>query len=207
MQLNMGKSRDALLRCLGAWSQKWSSSAFKGIELGVHKGETSEALLHHFKGLHLTMVDSWAKHFPRDAYYQSGDGCSRLNVIEQEECRQEAIRRTEFAHDRRRILQMTTPEAARVVTGLFDVIFVDADHTYEAVKKDLSLYFPKLASWGLMCGDDYGHPRDQRGLWGVQKAVDEFAVHRNLDVRQDGNFWWFENFLTGKLREADDDDA
>lgn len=36
----------------------------------------------------------------------------------------------------------------------FDVIFVDADHTYEPVKKDILNSIPLLKDGGIICGDD-----------------------------------------------------
>jgi predicted O-methyltransferase YrrM len=54
----------------------------------------------------------------------------------------------------------------------FDWVFVDGDHSYEYVKKDLELYYPKVKPGGIIAGDDYwwspfeGFP--------IRKAVQEF---------------------------------
>jgi len=58
-----------------------------------------------------------------------------------------------------------------------DAVFVDADHSYEAVSKDLPFWFKKLKKGGWLLGDDYNscHP-------GTTKAVDEFAVNNNLQL-------------------------
>ena len=39
--------------------------------------------------------------------------------------------------------------------GLFDFIYIDANHEYDEVKKDIELYLPKLASNGIIGGHDY----------------------------------------------------
>ena len=39
--------------------------------------------------------------------------------------------------------------------GTFDLIFVDGDRTYDAVKKDLELYWPKVKSGGILVGHGY----------------------------------------------------
>jgi predicted O-methyltransferase YrrM len=38
--------------------------------------------------------------------------------------------------------------------GLFDLVFVDGDHRYAAVRHDLSAAYRLLADGGLLCGDD-----------------------------------------------------
>lgn len=38
--------------------------------------------------------------------------------------------------------------------GSFDVVFIDADHTYEPVKKDITLSMRLLKEGGIICGDD-----------------------------------------------------
>ena len=52
--------------------------------------------------------------------------------------------------------------------GYFDFIYIDANHTYEDVKRDLELYLPKLKKGGLIGGHDYYVDWE-----GVVKAVNE----------------------------------
>ena len=55
--------------------------------------------------------------------------------------------------------------------GIADLVFIDADHTYEAVKQDIMLWKPKLKPGGLLSGHDYDkkHPD-------VKRAVDDTVV-------------------------------
>ena len=50
-----------------------------------------------------------------------------------------------------------------------DLVYIDGDHTYEGVVKDLASWFPKVRQGGIICGDDIGWPE-------VKKAVDEFFI-------------------------------
>lgn len=51
--------------------------------------------------------------------------------------------------------------------GSVDVLFVDAGHSYEAVKKDIEAWLPKMKPNGIIVGHDYNS-------WvGVKKAVNE----------------------------------
>jgi predicted O-methyltransferase YrrM len=61
-----------------------------------------------------------------------------------------------------------TDEAAKYFNDEeIDVIFLDAGHSYEAVKKDIEAWLPKMKPNGIMAGHDYT-------AWeGVNKAVTE----------------------------------
>lgn len=76
--------------------------------------------------------------------------------------------------------------------GGYDLVFIDAEHTYEAVKKDIEKWRCPLAIGGIICGHDY-LDFEQPG-YGVNKAVDEVFPNRNLedDILEDGRIkvWW-----------------
>ncbi len=76
----------------------------------------------------------------------------------------------------------------------FDLIYIDADHTYEAVLTDLNNWFPKVKKNGFLAGDDYVKITKQKFgktvKFGVIEAVDEFALKNNLTVYQIPGFNW-----------------
>lgn len=61
----------------------------------------------------------------------------------------------------------------QIPDGSLDCVFVDGDHSYTAVKKDLTLWWKKIRVGGQMLGDDYW-------LADVSRAVHEFANENNL---------------------------
>jgi predicted O-methyltransferase YrrM len=66
---------------------------------------------------------------------------------------------------------MTSDEAVTQFDDLsIDFIYIDGCHTYEAVKKDLQNYYPKIKHGGIISGHDYGGPTTP----GTTKAVNEF---------------------------------
>jgi len=62
-------------------------------------------------------------------------------------------------------------DQCRIAEGFgktFDMVFIDGDHSYDAVLADLVSWAPLIKSQGILAGHDYG------GGWtGVKKAVDE----------------------------------
>jgi hypothetical protein len=59
-----------------------------------------------------------------------------------------------------------------------DLVFIDADHSYNAVSKDLPFWWKKVKIGGWLLGDDYNscHP-------GTTKAVNEFAQKMNMKLQ------------------------
>lgn len=51
------------------------------------------------------------------------------------------------------VYKATTNEAALLVDEKFDLIFIDADHSFEAISLDIDNWLPK--SKGVICGHDY----------------------------------------------------
>lgn len=79
---------------------------------------------------------------------------------------------------------MPTRAAARLVPdGWADFVFIDAAHSYEAVRQDIADWLPKVAPGGWFGGHDYheAHP-------GVIRAVDQSFGSAGVDLL-DGHIW------------------
>jgi hypothetical protein len=93
------------------------------------------------------------------------------------------LKNIEDARDRITILKMSTREAAVILPeGCFDMVFIDADHRYDAVRFDIAHYARLLRRGGLLCG------HDARAGWrGVDRAIEELITH----PREGGKaIWW-----------------
>ncbi len=147
-----------------------------GAEIGVWNGELSEFLLREIPNLELHMIDIWRpaeKDSLLRASNQPGAASRPANHIAR---KFEAVRRTDFARGRRHIRQLLSTEAARKVqAGLLDFVFIDADHTAEAVYRDLVAWYPRVRRRGILCGHDIDHPE-------TIKAAKHFGVRVALDV-------------------------
>lgn len=59
----------------------------------------------------------------------------------------------------------------------FDIILIDADHSYEGVYGDINAYLPKLKEKGYLAFHDYGC-----GMWtGVKQAADQAANENKIE--------------------------
>lgn len=71
-----------------------------------------------------------------------------------------------------------------------DMVYIDADHTYQAVLKDLEAAYPKVKSGGWIMGHDYemnmSKARTAYDCSGLKKAVDEFCTKYNLSIQHLG---------------------
>lgn len=65
--------------------------------------------------------------------------------------------------------------------GLADMVFVDASHDYDSVKRDIQTARKLLRSGGLLCGHDYSKHWPE-----VMKAVDEHVPNRQCH----GSIWF-----------------
>ena len=166
---------NVLAHLLGAAGYR-QDQQIRGLELGVNMGAMASRLFCFFPQLHLTMVDPWIHHGPDSRYRQSGDAVSKRTQRQHDQAFEIAWRETEFAIDRRRLIYQTSEIAAdKVADESLDLIFIDADHSYEAVREDISLWLQKLRPGGVLAGHDYHG-------WGVKQAVDEFALQHGVEI-------------------------
>jgi predicted O-methyltransferase YrrM len=137
-------------------------------EVGVHIGLLSKFLLQSRDDLVFFGVDIW------------GEG--------REDHKNLAERVVTPYKDRANLLQMPSVEAAKLFyPDSLDMVFIDADHSYEAVKDDVLAWLPMVRRGGYIGGHDYNYPGT-----GVRKAVDEFEDSKILTIVEHGaNYTWF----------------
>jgi hypothetical protein len=156
-----------------------------GAEIGVHEGDFSRRILRLARPRRLHLVDPW-RYESAEPYARSLYGGRLGGDQAHMDRRYDAVRRrfrAEVASGQVEILRQRSDEAcARFVDGYFDWVYVDGDHHYEQVLRDLELYARPLKPDGLLTGDDYGGG----GWWGdgVTRAVDDFVARGTCDVVQ-----------------------
>jgi len=118
-----------------------------GAELGVFKGQTFLHLLRTCPDLTMIAVDLWEDQ-PNTPGQEDKIGRDFAGFLAD-------IKRQTEGNPRARIIQDWTVDAADYVEdGSLDFVFVDADHSSEAVRSDILAWQPKLKPEGKMIGHD-----------------------------------------------------
>lgn len=79
-------------------------------------------------------------------------------------------------------IRMNSLEAAKALNVRPDMVYIDAEHTEEAVYVDLCAWYPFVKGHGILCGDDWGFKS-------VMAAVRRFAKENNLRIYGHISFW------------------
>ena len=77
--------------------------------------------------------------------------------------------------------------ADRWADNSIDYVMIDADHSYDAVLRDIRAWWPKIRAGGLLTGDDL------RGSFpGVRQAITEFCQVNDLAWQKQSGCWLLE---------------
>lgn len=133
----------------------------RGAEIGVYLGHYSRILLDNIPDLHLLCVDSWNRNSVRKrAYHEVKEILSRYENVE--------------------IIKGDSVEVSKTIPDKsLDFVFIDADHYYDAVKKDIQVWSKKVKDGGILSGHDYLFGRKSVQ---VVEAVNEYIKENNLEL-------------------------
>ena len=166
-----------------AWRRKYQI----GAEIGVYKGEFSEILLARSSLHKLYCIDTW-----------QNDAMIWKKIPEPNKIYENCANRLKKFGKR---VEMIQGESTQVVKQFkqhsLDFIYLDADHTYNAVLKDLQAWYNKVKPGGMFAGHDFynRYTRKSRILYkGVEKALEEF-LPQDMVVHLTGSAcpsWWID---------------
>jgi len=146
-----------------------------GAEIGVEYGYNAIGILTQLDIKKLYLIDPYWE-FPR----ASGNGVRPTEEMQQ--IKSEALINLKKYEDKIEwVFDYSWNVADQIEDESLDFVYIDGDHRYEAVYKDIELYFSKVKIGGLIGGHDY-IPREK----GVIRAVNKFFPkinHKNWD-------WW-----------------
>jgi hypothetical protein len=161
------------------------------IEIGIEVGKLSATLLGRRPELVLFMVDNWA---PRErqpvGYVDTGDPSAMKTGDEQQE-REAQARAVALEYPGRAFIVKddSVHAAQRFKNCVFDLVFIDGDHSFEGVLADLSAWRLKVRIGGWIGGHDYGNPTSDQDMSGVKSAVDSYFTGMMPETGRD--WTWF----------------
>jgi len=157
---------------------RFKGSSISVAEVGVEYGRTSEILLDRYKQLTLFMVDRWSP-FPSDHPYAiRGDNHALKDAKDQFGVLKTAERATRRWGNRRVIVIDESHAAVEFISEKFDLVFLDADHHQDSVKRDIEAWITMLKPSGVFCGHDYGGDH-----YGVTRVVDALVSEGKFSLR------------------------
>jgi len=163
-------------------------------EVGVLIGALSELILRQRPDVTLLlMVDNWQTVDQQPAAYKATRDIHALHSDPARVAshRAQAEARAALFPGRARIMAMESAAAAQLVPDhSLDLVFIDADHSFEGVSIDIAAWLPKLRAGGWIGGHDYRNP-DPAFRFGVDRAVDEWAAAGARVIETDANFTWW----------------
>lgn len=156
------------------------------VEVGVWRGDNALRVMRAAPpGTRLVAVDQW-REAPVDSEYReyaTKDALASQSAMDR--YYKEAIGKLYPWKSRVRILRMSSVDAARACVGeRFDLVFIDAEHTYAALAADIAAWRPLVRTGGWIGGHDFGKER----FPGVTRAVRE-AFGDEVELGADSTWW------------------
>lgn len=137
-------------------------------EIGVWKGHFARDILKHVDGIdEYWAIDPW-KAFPKES-----GRMFRLANADWDSLYWYAMKMAQV-FSQLKVARMDSAEAAKLFPkGYFDLVFIDGDHSYDAVLADIKAWTPLVQKGGLVTGHDL-----IRRVPGVYKALTEYFGNR-----------------------------
>lgn len=164
-----------------------------GVEIGVKHGVFSKHLLTDWKCEKLYLVDPWEKQ--DDSVYDETHHDHDKDLSICIDNLKPYVGKYEIIKD------YSYNACSRFPEEYFDFIYIDGNHSYDAVKDDLIKWYPKLKKGGLIAGDDYTRLAEDYVFncnFGVKRAVDEFVFEQKKNVSIDlTGEWYYKMIVNG----------
>jgi len=167
--------------------RQFGNKELVGCEVGVYKGENADWILKSLNIKKIFLIDPYIVY---DDYTDSkkhyGIDQDPLNIAEKEAEQRVSKHGNKVVWLKKKAEEK---ETLKLVPDELDFVYLDGNHQYEFVKKDIELYYKKLKMGGVIGGDDIDNGLE-REHDGVMRAVLEFINENNLKLHVGHNDWW-----------------
>lgn len=152
-----------------------------GVEIGVDRGENAENILNNLDVKKLYLVD------PYDVSDgMIGLGC-QMSQKQCEEIEKEAKDRLSKYSDRIIWVRGRSQDVVDEIPDNLDFVYIDGNHRYEFVKRDIENYFSKVKEGGLLAGHDYNYKDVKTVVDNFDGEKYELKTGKCVDK---GTDWW-----------------
>jgi hypothetical protein len=140
-------------------------------EVGVFQGYNSDTLINIFNPEKIFLIDTF---FSNDHWTQKFTKEKHLEFVQNKFKNNPSVK----------ILQGLSYEMLNVIDDRsLDYIYIDADHTYDGVKKDTNLSLQKIKKGGIIQFNDYtNYSIVEKHPYGVLDVVNELINSENVEV-------------------------
>lgn len=143
-----------------------------GAEIGVNKGYNASYICHIIQPKMLHLIDPWNNFFDPASGEIIGEAQYLMAnaLLQQFNCC--------------KIIRKTSAEAINEFDNeSLDFVYIDADHSYNAVLSDLTIWYPKIKRGGILSGHDFQQ---------VKEAIVEFSRKNRINkLHTQDQDWWF----------------
>ena len=159
------------------------------LEIGIHKGDFSKQLFKNFNPSKLTLVDPWIAY--NDLIYKNSwyGNSENSNQKIQDEYYNNVLDyfKKQISEDKVEIFKKTSDEFFLKNKNTFDLIYIDGNHLFEFVKRDIFNSLKFITENGIIVLDDYA----LKGWWddGITKAVNFHKKEKNIKIIKKHNIF------------------
>ena len=148
-----------------------------GVEIGVLYGLHASTIFRNLNIKKLYLVDAYKEY---GGYGFPMKRNRTANVI-----LEMAKRRLRKYNDKLIWIQKYSTDAVDDIPDNLDFVYIDANHEYDYVSKDIKLYYPKIKTGGFIGGHDIDNPKVIRAVTDFYRSIGrtDFYVFRKD--------WWF----------------
>ncbi len=156
-----------------------------GAEIGVYKGDNAYFILTNLPIKKLFLIDPYLEH----QEFKDNVGWTTVKQSDFNTFFTKAKRKLMQYKNKTKFIKEKSENAASHLPNNLDFVYIDGNHEYEFVKRDIELYYLKLKRGGILGGDNFDpiYP-------GVARAVLEVTDKHNLKIhgaRSDASYeWW-----------------
>lgn len=155
------------------------------VEIGVWQGRSLCSIAGVIKGrsLKVVAVDTF-------------DGTPGVKVVHNAEGKLQEVFENNIEtfgiRDHVTVMRGASAEIGNAFEGDVDLVFIDGEHSKEAVEKDVRAWWPKVAMGGKLAGHDYSFVKDF-----IMSGFERLGVRPEVKTDGKGDVWWISKDMLG----------